>query len=218
LKGKAPDAPAFSMPIIDKVAHMVRADLADARARWIEAAGTPEALWARQKSKILCYRDESGRVADFHAFRHTFISNLVAAGVHPKTAQMLARHSTITLTMDRYTHVATAALSSAVNLLPNLDGKGPAPERIPSTDGAQSPVSLSPGLSPSGDIAWAPTEFHGGRIKHAQDGFSPEKSDANTDFPQPDPRRPDGDKGRSKTASRSAVRNFISTGMSSPRT
>jgi hypothetical protein len=37
---------------------------------------------------------------DLYALRHTFISNLAAGGVHPKTAQGLARHSTITLTMD----------------------------------------------------------------------------------------------------------------------
>ncbi len=40
-----------------------------------------------------------------HALRHTFISNLARAGIHPKTAQALARHSTITLTLDRYSHV-----------------------------------------------------------------------------------------------------------------
>ena len=39
-------------------------------------------------------------MADFHALRHTFVSNLA----NSKMAQPLARHSTITLTMDRYTH------------------------------------------------------------------------------------------------------------------
>ncbi len=48
------------------------------------------------------YRDEQGRVFDCHSMRHQFISMLAAAGVHPKTAQELARHSTITLTMDHY--------------------------------------------------------------------------------------------------------------------
>lgn len=42
-------------------------------------------------------------VVDFHAIRHTFITNLVNSGVNPKHAQVLARHSTITLTLDRYT-------------------------------------------------------------------------------------------------------------------
>src|SRR5262249_34893364 len=57
--------------------------------------------------------------------RHTFISNLAVGGVHPKTAQLLARHSTITLTMDRYSHIDRAADAKALEVLPNLDAKGP---------------------------------------------------------------------------------------------
>jgi integrase len=49
--------------------------------------------------------DASKRVVDFHALRHTFITSLAKSGVHPKTAQMLARHSTITLTMDPATPI-----------------------------------------------------------------------------------------------------------------
>ena len=53
----------------------------------------------------LVYRDDAGLVGvDFHALRHTFISNLARGGIHPKVAQALARRSTITLTMDRYSH------------------------------------------------------------------------------------------------------------------
>ena len=37
------------------------------------------------------YCDQEGLYADFHALRHTFISNLVAGGVHPKTAQRVHR-------------------------------------------------------------------------------------------------------------------------------
>ena len=66
------------------------------------------------------YRDEQGRQFDFHALRHQFISMLAAAGVHPKTAQELARHSTITLTMDHYTHLRVNDLTSALNTLPSL--------------------------------------------------------------------------------------------------
>jgi hypothetical protein len=68
----------------------------------------------------MAYRDDAGRVVDFHAFRHTFISNLAAGGVHPKTAQRLARHSTISLTMDRYTHQYGGELSAALSVLPDL--------------------------------------------------------------------------------------------------
>ena len=66
----------------------------------------------------IAYVDDSGRVFDFHSLRHQFISGLAAAGVHPKTAQQLARHSTITLTMDKYSHVLQAELDKAVDLLP----------------------------------------------------------------------------------------------------
>ena len=72
----------------------------------LEAAGIP-------------YKTSSGK-ADFHALRHTFLTNLANSGVHPKTAQALARHSTITLTMDRYTHVDSRQRSEAVAKLPPL--------------------------------------------------------------------------------------------------
>ena len=47
------------------------------------------------------YRDAEDRVFDFHAQRHQYVTNLCEADVHPRTAQELARHSTIELTMKR---------------------------------------------------------------------------------------------------------------------
>jgi integrase len=67
------------------------------------------------------YKDKRGRVADFHALRHTFITNLARSGVHPKTAQALARHSTMELTMQVYTLVAMDTKEEAVNSLPSFD-------------------------------------------------------------------------------------------------
>ena len=69
------------------------------------------------------YEDEAGRVFDFHSLRHQFISDLVRGGVHPKEAQTLARHSTITLTMDRYTHVGIVDLTAALERLPAISDK-----------------------------------------------------------------------------------------------
>ncbi len=83
----------------DKASKMIRVDLA--------AAGVP-------------YRTPDG-VADFHSLRHTCISNLARSGVAPKVAQQLARHSTIALTLDRYTHVVVGDLATAVERLPDLD-------------------------------------------------------------------------------------------------
>jgi len=51
----------------------------------------------------LPFRDQDGRVVDFQALRHTFITNLARARF-TQDRQALARHSTITLTMDRDTH------------------------------------------------------------------------------------------------------------------
>lgn len=99
LKTKAPAAQAFTMPEKRWVATMFRGDL--------EAAG-------------IDFRDDAGRVADFHSLRHTFITNLASAGVHPKVAQSLARHSTITLTMDRYSHSHREQEIDALAKLPDL--------------------------------------------------------------------------------------------------
>ncbi|MBL8796690.1 MAG: tyrosine-type recombinase/integrase [Planctomycetia bacterium] len=89
----------------DLGAEMIRLDLA--------AAGVP-------------YLDERGRAYDFHALRHQFISNLAAAGVHPKMAQDLARHSDIRLTMNLYTHLGANDRRAALDKLPELPGEKPA--------------------------------------------------------------------------------------------
>ncbi len=119
--GRGPDASAFDMPSESQVARMIRADLASARAAWLQQATNETDQRCRSESDFLQYRDASGKVADFHALRHTFISNLVAGGVHPKTAQALARHSTITLTMDRYAHLDRSADSKALEALPRFE-------------------------------------------------------------------------------------------------
>jgi len=111
------------------------------------AATTEQVREDRQRSDFLAYRDHSGRVADFHALRHTFISNLAQGGVHPKDAQGLARHSTITLTMDRYTHTTRGKLASALEALPDLR-HGPAVETLKATgtyDAAE--TNMSPCMS-----------------------------------------------------------------------
>ncbi len=102
----------------DKAARMLQADLEAARAAWIDAAPSAQERTRREASDTLAYVDEAGRVFDFHALRHQYISNLAAAGVHPKVAQTLARHSTVSLTLDRYTHLAAADVVGALESLP----------------------------------------------------------------------------------------------------
>src|SRR5690606_37258250 len=103
-----------------KTAKMMRIDLGKARELWIEAAEHPEEKELREKSEFLMYCDSQGRYADFHANRHTFITNLGRAGVSPKIAQTLARHSDIRLTMNVYTHTDIAEKQAAVGSLPRL--------------------------------------------------------------------------------------------------
>jgi len=90
-------------------------------------------------------------VADFHVLRHTFVSNLARGGVHPKAAQALARHSTITLTTGLHTHLTLETRAKAVNALPDL--VSPAPRRrgeAVAATGTESAQGLSRGLSYSG--------------------------------------------------------------------
>jgi integrase len=91
LEARPASEPVFVLP--DNCARMLRLDL--------ELAGLP-------------YKDDAGRVFDFHALRGQFITGLVRSGASPKQAQILARHSTITLTMDRYTHISVREASAAL--------------------------------------------------------------------------------------------------------
>ena len=102
----------------EATARMLRSDLAAARSDWIEASGDPTEQLRREESDFLCYRDHSGRVADFHATRHTFVSGIVAGNASVKVAQELARHSTSRLTVDRYAHTRLHDVQAALEALP----------------------------------------------------------------------------------------------------
>src|SRR5262249_61467225 len=106
----------------EKAAMMIRRDLAEARAAWLSESKDAEDRQEREQTDFLAYRNAAGLVADFHCLRHTFISTLARAGIHPKTAQTLARHSTITLTLDRYSHVGLFDLAGALDRCPSILG------------------------------------------------------------------------------------------------
>jgi integrase len=101
-----------------KTSKMMRVDLAAARAKWLDEE--PELREQREKSDYLEYRDQQGRYADFHANRHTFITNLSRAGVSPKTAQTLARHSDVRLTLNVYSQTELAEKQQAIQRLSDL--------------------------------------------------------------------------------------------------
>ncbi len=100
MSNKMPSVKAFDMP-------KRRTDIIEALKADLNAAGIP-------------YCDEDGHYADFHAFRHCTGSLLAAAGVHPKVAQSILRHSDVNLTMGIYTHTLTGQESQAVAKLPDL--------------------------------------------------------------------------------------------------
>jgi integrase len=110
IAGKPRNEPLWPGTWKEVAAEMIRGDLA--------AAGIP-------------YQDEDGRVFDFHAMRGQFISQLAASGVHPKVAQVLARHSSITLTMDYYTHLDVLDVAGALDKLPEIPTAKPVDSTAP---------------------------------------------------------------------------------------
>ena len=66
------------------------------------------------------FLDGRGRRFDFHALRVTFGTNLSAAGVAPRIAMELLRHSDIKLTMNVYTDAAQLPTSAAMASLPGF--------------------------------------------------------------------------------------------------
>jgi len=64
--------------------------------------------------------DAEGRTVDVHCLRHTFATMLSQAGVAPRRAQELMRHSDIRLTMSTYTHLELADTAGAVEALPEI--------------------------------------------------------------------------------------------------
>lgn len=101
-----------------KTSKMMRKDLELAREQWIKEGKSEAECARRAASGFLKYEDEDGLFADFHANRHSFVSNLARAGVPLTTAQKLARHSDPRLTANRYTHLEMKERAEAISSLP----------------------------------------------------------------------------------------------------
>jgi integrase len=143
LVDKALPPNAILFPVSDKVpggvdrrtSEMMMNDLAAAREKWINEGKTDKEKKLRQQSDFLKYKDSQNRFADFHANRHTFITNLSKAKVSPKIAQELARHSDIRLTLGIYTHTNLDEKTRAVGSLPKpWEYIGSKPEAEAGTD------------------------------------------------------------------------------------
>ncbi len=126
------DGPVFNLTArgsgLRRTSKMMKENLERARAAWIE--GTEKNRKERnhrEESDYLQYQGEQRLYADFHANRHTFISNLAKSRVSPKVAQTMARHSDINLTINVYSHVKMDEQTAAISALPsppNPDGTG----------------------------------------------------------------------------------------------
>ena len=73
----------------------------------------------------IAYRDVSGRVVDFHAFRHTFVTRLAQSGVGPAVAreapaltQAVVRQRVKGMTAATPVLPTTKVLAAAVVLVP----------------------------------------------------------------------------------------------------
>ena len=132
LSGRSAGTPVWAGTWSDRSADMLKVDLA--------AAGIPYEVEG----------PDGPLFADFHALRHSFITMLERAGISPKTAQVLARHSDVRLTLQRYTHKTLRDLGAAVESFPSVLPKTDHPKaaaRATGTDGRSAPsrgASLPP--------------------------------------------------------------------------
>ena len=164
----------FAMP--DKPGKMLRADLEAGRGAWLDEAPTPKERKAREKGSVLAYRDGAGRVVDFHALRHTFITNVVKSGASVKVCQELARHSDPKLTLGVYTHLTVNDRAAALAGLPGVTPEAPRKESARATgtydarpESAEPLAAHSAARRGHGAPQAVPTR-HDGRLDSGADG------------------------------------------------
>ncbi len=79
-------------------------------------------LYHREYKALLKKADLDGQGFTFHTLRHTFATALFARGEHPKVVQSLLGHSSITQTMDTYSHLMEGIGGDAVGGLDEAFG------------------------------------------------------------------------------------------------
>jgi hypothetical protein len=96
----------------------MRRDLEAARKKWLESIKDEAERTHLERHGFLTYQDDDGAFADFHANRHTFITNLGREGVPLTVAQKLVRRSNPKLTSGIYTHLGVHDQAGAIASLP----------------------------------------------------------------------------------------------------
>jgi len=110
---KLPGALVFCVASRTEMARVLRSDLEDTRQLWLQTADGKK----NKDSDFLKSPSSQGEVIDFHALRHTCGAWLVQQGVTLAEVREIMRHSTITLTVDCYGHLAPDARSRSRSVL-----------------------------------------------------------------------------------------------------
>jgi hypothetical protein len=147
-----------------------------------------------------------GRRVDFHALRHTYNTMLATAGVQPRVAMSLMRHSDIGLTMKGYIDPRIFDFAGAVEKLPALTT---APVLVVQSTGTGAGCSgrSKSVSSPSTGIGDCSAGIGG----KAGDGNSTLSPGIGSDWQQKTPSGGDGEKERAKGVEPSTL------GLESPR-
>jgi integrase len=123
LRPEAVDAVRSVLPAHATPGHKVFSGLVPRLPRFkkdLELAGIP-------------FTDAQGRRFDLHALRVTFGTNLSLAGVTPRVAMELMRHSDIKLTMKIYTDASQLPTAAAIASLPSLARPADLPSPVKAT-------------------------------------------------------------------------------------
>ena len=125
----------------------IKAELAAELKDWITARGLgphdPIFQMPSKGMKRFCYdreaagiipMDANGRSIDLHALRYTFATFLSLAGVAPRTAMKLMRHSKMDLTMSLYTDATQLDGVSAAESLTSLNEQPQAKPEAPAIE------------------------------------------------------------------------------------
>jgi integrase len=110
---KTPGAKVFRIGARTEMARALVADISHARSIWLL---TKEGK-ANRESDFLSRLNSQQESIDFHSLRHTCGAWLVQAGVTLAEVKEIMRHSTITLTIDAYGHLAPDARSRRRSVL-----------------------------------------------------------------------------------------------------
>ena len=113
---------AFYLPNPMYVVPMLLADLAAARAAWLDGAKDGVERGQREAGDFLVPTNHAGEILEFHSLRHTTGAWLALANCHPKVIQTVMRHADINLTMGTYGHLFPGQVTDAIQKLPDMLG------------------------------------------------------------------------------------------------